>query len=150
MIPQDLHTTLQFQNVLAPAANNDQGTTALGTSIVDMQDKMGLEFVILLGTLSDANATYAVEVTHGDAVDSESAPTSITDSAPVPDAELLGTESDAGFTFAADSGLRKIGYAGTKRWVKLTITPTGADDGDTPIAVAAVSKPRVRGNATGA
>lgn len=149
MIPQDLHNTLQYQMGLAPAINTDLGTTPVATAIIDMADKMALEFILLLGTLSDANATYAVTVQHGDAVDSESAPTSITDSAEATGTDLIGTLADAGFTFAADGAIRKIGYAGTKRWVKLTVTPTGADSGNTPLAILALSTPRKRGNTLG-
>lgn len=148
MIPKDLHNTLSYLTGLAPAANTDLGTTSLTTAIIDMADAVGLEFVIQTGTLSDADAVYAVTVQHGDAVDSESSPTSITDSAEATGTDLYGTLAAAGFTFANDGVVRSIGYAGIKRWVKLTITPTTtANSGNTPVSVLVVKKPRVVGTA---
>ncbi len=49
----------------------------------------------------------------------------LSDAAAVADADLLGTESAAGFQFDDDNETRKIGYRGSKRYVRLTITPTG-------------------------
>lgn len=148
MIPHDLHHTLTYIRALSPDANNNLGTTALTTAIIDMKDYMGLEFVITTGDLTDSDAVYAVSVAHGDAVDSESAPTSITDATAVDDADLIGTEAEAGFAFGDDDALRKIGYRGTKRFVQLTITPTtAANSGDSDLAVLAVLKPRIQAGA---
>ena len=150
MIPHDLHSTLTYIRALSPDANNNLGTTALSTSIIDMKDYMGLKFVITTGDLTDTDAVYAVAMLHGDAVDSESAPATITDEAAVDDADMLpsgtGQEAAAGFAFGDDDAIRTIGYRGTKRFVRLTITPTtAANSGDSDLAVLAVLKPRFAG-----
>ena len=47
----------------------------------------------------------------------------------VVDEQLLGTEAGASFIFSDDNAVRKLGYLGGKRYVRLTITPasnTGA------------------------
>ena len=53
------------------------------------------------------------------------------------DAELVGTEAEAGFAFGDDDEVRKIGYKGTKRYVRLTITPSG-NTGDVYVSAVAV------------
>jgi hypothetical protein len=114
------------------------------TAVFDMRGVEQILFVIITGTISDADATYAVSVYHGNTVNSETSPTSITDSALAPDDVLMGTEAAASFTFADDAGTRVIGYypgKGTgRRWVRLGVTPTG-DAGSLPLAVLVVSKP---------
>jgi hypothetical protein len=41
----------------------------------------------------------------------------------VADADLLGAEALASFTFTHDDETRKLGYVGDKRYTRLTITP---------------------------
>jgi hypothetical protein len=55
----------------------------------------------------------------------------------VADTFLLGTEAEAGFQFDDDDEVRKIGYRGDKRYVRLTITPSG-NTGDAPLAALAI------------
>src|SRR5690606_37504302 len=117
--------------VIAPAANKDLGTTPLVGAIIDRAGYEALTYAIVTGTLSDANATYAVLLEESDAANMDGAEA-------VDDAHLIGTEADAGFTFGDDGETRKLGYIGHKRYTRLTITPTGADDGDSPIAAVAI------------
>ena len=139
---KDSASDMQVKLGLAPqvVATSD---TAIVSAIIDRQGYDSLTWVYALGTLSDTNATFAVELSHGDAVDSESAPTSITDGAAVPDEMMVsqteGTapETAAAFTFADDSEVRKIGYVGDKRYTMLTITPSG-NTGNVPIAILAL------------
>lgn len=147
MIGQDLHNTLRYTLGIAPAANANLGTTALTSAIIDCADARATEFVIITGTLSDADAVYSVLLEEGDN-------SALSDNAAVADADMLpagtGQEAAAGFTFANDSVVRTIGYVGIKRYVRLTITPTTtADSGNTPIAVLVVQKPRARANVLG-
>lgn len=128
----ELYCTLGFAPVVL--TNSD---TAQATGIIDMQGYDSILFVVLTGTLTDANATFTASLAAGNAVDSESSPTSITDSAAVTDAnELLGTLAAGGgsFTFAEDLKAIKLGYRGSKRWVKFTLTPSGNDSGAAPLA----------------
>lgn len=135
MIQKDLHNTLAFERGLSPVVVSDN--TAQATQIVDLQNSMGVEFVIATGTLADADATFAVTMTHGDASD-------LSDGVAVPATEILGTLAAAGFTFANDDAIRSVGYAGTKRYVRLTITPTN-NAGSAPLAVVVVKRPRTAG-----
>ena len=61
----------------------------------------------------------------------------LSDNAAVDDAYLLGTEAGAALTQADDGEFRKIGYIGPKRYVRLTLTPSG-NAGNIPIAAIAI------------
>jgi hypothetical protein len=115
---------------LAPAAAAITDNTAQATAIIDRQGYESLTFLIITGTLADADATFAVTMVHGDQ-------SNLSDSAAVPADALIGTLSAAGFTFADDAETRKIGYAGDRRYVRLTITPSG-NTGAAPMAVIAL------------
>lgn len=108
----DIYNTLEEQQVLAPAAITDN--TAQVCSVVDLKGFDALKYVITIGALADADATFTVLVEDSD--------DNVT-FAPVADDFLLGTEAAASFTFAADNKLREIGYNGSKRYNKMTITP---------------------------
>ena len=125
---KDLHNNIDVRPAIAPVVATDN--TALVSAIIDTVGYGGLEFAICTGTLADADATFTVLVEHDDAANLASA-------AAVPDSALLGTESAASFTFASDGVTKKIGYIGTKRYVRLTITP-GANTGNAPIAAMAI------------
>lgn len=102
-------------------------TTAVVSPIVDRQGYESLTFLIGAGTLADADATFTVLVEEGDVAN-------LSDAAGVADADLIGTEVLAAFTFADDDEARKIGYKGHKRYTRCTVTPV-ANTGSAPIAV---------------
>jgi len=102
-------------------------TTAVVSPIVDMQGADGLVFLIGAGTLADADATFTVLVEEGDV-------SNLSDAAAVADVDLNGTEALAGFQFDDDDEGRKIGYAGSKRYVRCTVTPV-ANTGSAPLAI---------------
>lgn len=102
---------------VGPAVSTISDNTALVSGIVDRKGFYGgPTFLIAAGTIADADATFTVLVEHGDAAN-------LSDAAAVPDADLIGTEALAGFTFADDGEPRKIGYKGSKRYVRCTVTP---------------------------
>lgn len=103
------------------AARTDN--TAIVSQIIDRAGYDGLGFAINIGTNTDTNATFTVLVEHGDA-------SNLSDASSVPDAQLTGTEVLASFDFADDNEVRKIGYVGSKRYVRLTITPAANDSGN--------------------
>lgn len=122
MSNRDLHNNIHPLVGIAPvAARTDD--TAIVSTIVDTAGYGSCEFVIVTGTNTDADATFAVLVEDGNN-------SSLTDNAAVADAQLLGTEALAGFTFADDAETRKIGYVGGKRYVRVTVTPTGNGAGN--------------------
>ena len=127
-----LHTGMTYLRGISPAvAGSDD--TAYVSQIIDTKNYKNVEFVMLTGSLADANATFAVLVEEGDA-------SNLSDAAAVADADLNGTEAAAGFTFAADNTIEKIGYRGLKRYVRLTVTPSG-NTGDVYLACIVVCEP---------
>lgn len=107
------------------------GNTPLVSQIIDLQGKESMLIAIAIGTLADADATFTTLVEHDD-------DSALGSAASVPDAQLLGTESGASFTFANDDEVRKIGYIGDKRYVRLTITPASNDAGNHDLSAVAI------------
>lgn len=128
---RDLYHSISLKSVIAPAANANLGTTPLVGAVVDSLGFDSVTYSIHTGTLSDADATYTVLLEESNASD-------MSGSNAVADADLLGTEAAAGFTFANDGVVRKLGYIGNKRYTRLTITPAAADSGNSPISAVAV------------
>ncbi|MCR5874371.1 hypothetical protein LRS10_09465 [Phenylobacterium sp. J426] len=112
---RDLANSLKVVRAISPAAAVADNTPFV-SQIVDLAGFGGCMFAINLGALADADATFTVLVEHGDQAN-------LSDAAAVPDDKLTGTEAAAGFTFADDNAVRKIGYVGSKRYLRLTITP---------------------------
>lgn len=96
------------------AVTND---TAYVSSILDTANFGSAVFVGIFGTNTDANATFTVLVEDGDN-------SSLTDNAAVADEFLVGVEA-MGLDFADDNSVFKIGYIGPKRYVRVTVTPSG-------------------------
>lgn len=95
---------------------------------VDTQGHESATFVIALGTLADADATWSVTVKHGDTATQG-------DHEEVEDVFLVGTEADAGFQFDDDDKCKKIGYIGPKQFVSIEIDNVTANTGNAPMAV---------------
>lgn len=125
---KDLFNRIHPLRVLSPAVITDN--TAQVGQIIDRQGFNSVTYLILAGTLADADATFTVLLEDGDAAN-------LSDAAPVDDRYLLGTEVLAGFQFDDDNEPRKLGYIGNKRYSRLTITPSG-NTGNAPLAVIAV------------
>jgi len=113
---RDLINNIDLKRAISPAA-----AVADNTPIVSqILDRIGVEAValaIILGDMADADATFAVTLVHGDAPD-------LSDAAAVPADQMNGSLALAGFNFANDNAIRKLGYLGGKRYVRATITPS--------------------------
>lgn len=120
---RDFASRLDVKRAISPqAARTDN--TAIVSQVIDRSGYEGLVFAINIGANTDTNATFTTLVEHGDAAN-------LSDAAAVPDAGLSGTEALASFTAADDDNkVKKIGYVGSKRYVRLTITPAGNDSGN--------------------
>ncbi len=127
---RDLYNNIEVRRALSPVAVAITDDTVQTSEIIDMRGWKSMVFVILTGGLVDANAVYAVLIEDGD-------DSGLSDNVAVVDAELLGTELLIGFDFADDDDVRKIGYTGEKRYVRMKITPSG-NSGDAPLAAIAV------------
>jgi hypothetical protein len=118
---KDLHNNIDVRRGLSPkAAVTDN--TAYVSEVLDRQGFEAVEFLILLGANTDANATFTTLF--------EDSADNVTYAA-VADADLLGTEVLASFTAADDDNkVKKIGYTGGKRYCRVTITPAANDAGN--------------------
>jgi hypothetical protein len=123
----DLHNNILVSRGLSPVAALTNANTPYVSQIIDTANFTATEFIILIGANTDADATFTVLVEDGDNA-------SLTDNAAVADAYLLGTEVLASFDFGDDNEVRKIGYIGPKRYVRVTITPANNGAGDAFVA----------------
>ncbi|MCW0235272.1 MAG: hypothetical protein OJJ21_16860 [Ferrovibrio sp.] len=122
----DLHSNIDAKRGISPAAAGTDNT-AYVSQIVDTRGYGSVEWLTLIGANTDADATFVTLVEDGDA-------SNLSDAAAVVDAELLGTEALAGFAFDDDNEIRKIGYIGNKRYVRVTITPANNAAGNIYVA----------------
>lgn len=131
----DLHNNIDLKRGISPAAATTDNA-AWVSQIVDTAGYDACEFIILTGSLADADATFTVLVEDG-------ATANLTDASAVADQYLLGLESIASFNFVADDKVRKIGYVGMKRYVRVTITPANNTGSAFVAGVWLLGNPRV-------
>lgn len=122
----ELHNNLKVSRAISPKAAGTDNTPWV-SEILDTANFFNNELAIAIGANTDANATFTVLMEEGD-------DPSLSDHAPVADEDLLGTEAEASFDYSDDNETRKIGYIGTKRYIRATITPAGNDSGNIYIA----------------
>ena len=127
---RDLYNNIEVVRAESPIATAQTDNTAIVTEIIDMRGFKSCVFVVLLGTLADAAFTTVFLMEDGD-------DSGLSDAAAVADAQIDPTEVIAAFDQADDDLVRKIGYVGEKRYVRLTITPS-ANTGALPIAIVAI------------
>lgn len=133
---RDLTNSIKPVRVLSPGAGPSDNTAQVG-QIVNMAGFSSATYIIQTGSIADADATFAVLLEESDASD-------MTGAAAVADADLIGTEALAGFVFSDDNKCFKLGYAGTKRYHRLTITPSGNASAAAMSAVCILGHPRSR------
>lgn len=109
----DLMNNIDFKRAIAPVSVADN--TAQVSTVLDRIGSRAVCLAIVLGDISDADATFSVTFEHSDLSGSGFAA--------VAAADLIGTTALAAFTFANDNAIRKIGYKGPKRYLRATITP---------------------------
>lgn len=117
---RDLASGLDFLQAFPPKAAVTDGTAQV-SSIVDLAGFNAVLLAITLGTLTDADATWSVLLEESDDGATFTA---------VADKDLVGTEALAGFTFASDNACRKLGYIGSKRYLRATIDDVTANSGN--------------------
>jgi len=127
---KDLANVITPKRVLSPVSTD--ADTALVGEIIDKKGFESVTYVIATGSIGDANATFTVLLEEGDAA-------AMGDATAVADADLLGTEALAGFIFSDDNKCFKVGYQGSKRYVKIVITPTGNSGTPSAALLAAVA-----------
>lgn len=131
---RDLHNNIAPKRAISPISVSDN--TAQVGQIIDSQGFKSVEYIINIGSVADADATFTVLVEDGDAAN-------LSDAVAVADKYLLGTEALASFQFDSDNTVRKIGYIGTKRYTRMTITPANNASAALISAVAILGHPAV-------
>ena len=131
---KDLMNNVHVKRVLSPVSVAD--TTAQVGQIIDTKGFESLTYLIATGSIADADATFTVLLEEGDAAN-------LSDAAAVADADLLGTEALAAFQYDDDNEVRKLGYIGSKRYTRLTITPVGNSGAAVLSAVAVLGHPQI-------
>lgn len=112
---RDLVPYLNPVRAISPAAAVADNTP-LVSQIIDRRGYDSVAFVILIGQVTTAAATFAVTLQHGN-------DPALADAVAVPAAQLSGTLAAAGFNGNDDDKMRKLGYLGSRRYLRLTITP---------------------------
>lgn len=135
---RDLLNCLDFKRGISPqvAVTNDDPFVS---QIFDTRGYSASAFVLLTGSLADANATFTVLAEEGDAAN-------LSDNTAIDNANLLGTEVLAAPLFSDDNKVRKLGFVDTKRYIRVTITP-GANTGDVYLAGVWIGCPLIRPSA---
>lgn len=113
----DQHYSAKYSRAISPAAATTDNT-AWVSEILDTANFEHNELVINIGALADADATFTVLLEEGDE-------SNLSDNGAVGDSDMLGTESGASFQYDDDNSTKKLGYIGTKRYIRATITPAG-------------------------
>lgn len=127
----DIHSQLEVEHTIAALSSD----TAVASPVIDLAGYDGCEFIIANDTLSDSNATFAVTMAEGDT----SSPATN-----VPNGEKLYGDLPS-FAFGDDDENRKVGYRGAKRYVQLTVTPSG-NTGTGIIAIIVLKRPKKVGS----
>lgn len=105
-----------------PKAAVTDGTAQVST-IFDCKGFDSATLILLTGTLSDADAVWAVLLEESDASD-------MTGATAVADDDLVGSMDLADFTYADDGVALKLGYVGSKRYIRATVDDTTANTGN--------------------
>ena len=116
----------------AVAPQSTAVNTAIVSGIIDTQGFESLTFVLLFGALF-AGSTFAVTLEHGN-------DPALADTAAPAATDLIGTLALAGASQAGGDAnkTKKIAYIGSKRYVRITITP--ASNGATSFVACTVVK----------
>lgn len=114
---RDLHNNINGARGISPAAIISANGTTTGQTI-DVREYSSIEFFFQSGVITDG--TFTVTVYEGDASD-------MSDEAAVADADLLGTEPV--FASTDDNVVKRVGYIGSKRYVRAKVVQAGATTG---------------------
>mgnify|MGYP007071605475 CR=1 FL=1 len=128
---RDMMNQLHPVTLFAPIAAQTNSSTARASAIIDLRGYDACTLVLINGANTDADVTFAVEVTESD-------DSGMSGATAVGDGDLVGTEALAASAFGDDNETRKIGYKGSKRYIQVTVTPTGNNSGDWFLAGVAI------------
>lgn len=116
----DLHNNISAKRVVGPVAIGANGTVT--GKIIDRQGYGGVEFITSYGAITTTGTVATVVAFEGDVTGTMTS---------VADADLLGTEALAsrlGGATTSGTGAnvsKRLGYKGTKRYVRVDVVKTG-------------------------
>jgi hypothetical protein len=127
----DIHSQYVAERGLSPVV--ETGNTTLVSEIIDTQGCDALEFLVSVGTLTDAGGTTIdLQIFHGDASSMSDEGSAISDAS-----FLYGTATQ--WTEASDNAVQQIGYRGNKRYVRAKLVIAG-NTGNIPACIIALKK----------
>lgn len=112
---RDLANNIHVKPAIVPIAARTDNTPIVSTTL-DVLGYGSATLALVTGTNTDADATFTVLL-------EESNDSGMSGAAAVADIDLIGTELLAGFQFDDDNECRKLGYTGSRRYIRATITP---------------------------
>jgi len=127
---KELYSSYKVSNALDTQAITSDTTTA--GDIIDTAGYSSLLFAIQSGTLTDGTYTVLIE---------EGNDSGLSDASAVVDADLTNTEASASFAATDDNTVNKIGYVGSKRYVRLSLVSASTSSGGTLGAIAIQGSP---------
>ena len=110
---RDLANNIQAKRVLSPVSVSDN--TAQVGQVIDLAGYNSATMLINIGSVADADTVVTALLEESDASGSGFSA--------VADTDLIGTELLAGFQYDDDNEVRKLGYVGSKQYIRLTLTP---------------------------
>ncbi|KJC53466.1 hypothetical protein UB31_08620 [Bradyrhizobium sp. LTSP849] len=120
---RDSANNLHFKPAIAPVAALTNLNTPIVSTILDTFGYGSATLALVTGTETDTNVTTVVLL-------EESNDSGMAGATAVADIDLIGTELLAAFQFDDDNECRKLGYVGSRRYIRATVTPSGNDAGN--------------------
>ena len=120
---RDSANNLHFKPAIAPVAALTNLNTPIVSTILDTLGYGSATLALITGTETDTNVTTVVLL-------EESNDSGMAGATAVADIDLIGTELLAAFQFDDDIECRKLGYTGSRRYIRATVTPSGNDAGN--------------------
>jgi hypothetical protein len=117
---RDITSNFLVKRAISPVSVSDN--TAQVSQIIDRQGFDSLMFAIAIGSVADADVTFTTLLEESDNSDLSSG-NAVADADMTSQTYGTAPETAASFQFDDDNEVRKIGYLGNKRYVRLTITP---------------------------
>lgn len=142
---RDLHHNIKIVSAILPqVVTSAGGAVSSSDDVLDLAGFGSAEIIVDVGASGDTlsgTVKLTVSVQHAD--EDASTPDTAGTYAAVTTADLLGATSSSGDVLviddpAEDSAAYSFGYIGTKRFLKVTVTPGGTHTNGTPLGVVLV------------
>lgn len=113
---RDQFSYIKWSRGISPVAAVTDNTPFV-SQIIPVAGFDSLTFLGMVGSLADADVVLTVLMEEGD-------DSGLSDAAAVADSDLIGTELGAAPLFSDDNKTFKLGYKGSKAYVRVTVTPS--------------------------